>query len=1049
MAYTGAIYSFGDIDAVLASLNAIAMVFGIGANGGNGLFNGSLVALAGLIALMFTILPAAGGQKPNYLPFFSIFFLYFVGIQMPMTLEVTDYYTGDTQYVDNIPVIVGMPASMISKISYELSNVLEKNMATTTTTKTFREGGFSDPLKLLYALRPVDLQNYNVPFSNSIKQYIADCARWSTGPAAGSTTYVWNAQTALTAPTLTAYILSPTLLPVKGMTIYYSQADPDGIDMLCGDVQQELTNISNSNTIFLPDDLNALIGKINPERHSAVPITPATAYAAVDDALTNIGMKYNTASVTSQQFMANMVAMQPIVDGVHCKDADPQAFQTCLSRVQIFTAREQGRIDSAAGASIFAKTAVPMMNILMILFFLFSPILLIVALMMPHKITQILGGYIMFAVWTQSWLPTAVVINYIINMQATEALSKIADHGVNALNVTDFYETVATKIGLASELFAMTPMLTMALLSGSVYGLTQVSGSMSNKDKFDEKATAPDGIKTGAIAEKGAAIGDPNQHTIRHHDKRMHGGTNSFGVSSAESSFANITSGQANAASLQLAQALSESAIHNQSKVIENAAGAAKSRSSGVKNVQSIGNGLKYDENESSKKEMSLTNDFVKDHAKTEEQQDVLRGSIHAGLSSGKWSPVEFGVALDSSEAFTNAERAAIKASLSTQDSNGRSKQNTLIKSWNKGATRDKSTSTDQLEKISWDKKLSDANSQVTQYNEQVTNAQNFQNNDTSGFNMNTRDITARFLSGHHEDSNMQVQKENELMTYATTLKKDGGLGMTQDEFNEELRENKTTIDALGTIGKNNMGSNMAAMLNILASKGPGGVAKVGQVMREVNKTGAVQLANVSAEVINTARTTQNGGIAAGTAVDAELREATQKSEAGGEAASKLPNLPTVTNPGLENDVGLKMFIAQEQGIPNPSDVTITEEEKAAANAKFENGKATVNATPQTPVTERAVEAAITGTGNILYNSLGRPLEIMGQGLANNPVTGPIINQAERTNHAVGQLPGTIVSLLTDTPKTPSTPENTPSGRVDQIQGQLTVPSRSSQIPTK
>jgi len=505
MAYAGLIYSYGDSTAVVSSLNAIAMIFGLGGGSGPHLFSGSLIILAGFIALMFTILTSTVGRKPNYMAFWSFFLLYTVGIQTPMDLTVTDYYNSSPPaVVSNIPTIVGFPASLVSQISVRLADVIATVMENPTNTESFQTGGFVDPLKIIMSLRPDNMTKVNPYFNRSMQNFVADCAVWSVD---GSGNSLWDEKMAITAPTLNTYLLNSTALPTTGLTTYFSATNPTGTTMTCDDAQIALNNITLSvgaGQVMDETDLAKLIQKSDSDRPIA--ITTGTALPTTTEALNNVTLGLTGGSISAQNFMINMIAMQPIADGIYCKDLSSSAFQTCLANAQIITAMEKTRISSAAGASIFAKTAVPMMNILMVLFFLFSPILLIVALMMPHKTLQILGGYIMFAIWTQSWLPAAMVINYIIQMQATTALSQMAATGINGMNVYQYYEILATKIGLASELFAMTPMLTMALLSGSVYGLTQVSGAMNSKTHFDDAALAPGTMHTADVTSIGSKV---------------------------------------------------------------------------------------------------------------------------------------------------------------------------------------------------------------------------------------------------------------------------------------------------------------------------------------------------------------------------------------------------------------------------------------------------------------------------------------------------------------------------------------------------------------
>ena len=195
---------------------------------------GSLMVLVGLIALLSTVLPVIVGGKPNYMALFTVFFIYFVGIQPKLTLTVTDYYSNATTPVAGVPYIVGVPASLAANISYELSQVISTAMSMPATGTTFAQGGLVDPLKKIYALRPTGkVSSANINFSVSLENFVRDCAVYSPK---------WQASLAKTAPGLDTYLLNSTALPVVGTTIFWSWS-PDasaGIIDTCADVQTQL-----------------------------------------------------------------------------------------------------------------------------------------------------------------------------------------------------------------------------------------------------------------------------------------------------------------------------------------------------------------------------------------------------------------------------------------------------------------------------------------------------------------------------------------------------------------------------------------------------------------------------------------------------------------------------------------------------------------------------------------------------------------------------------------------------------------------------------------
>jgi hypothetical protein len=486
-----------------------------------------------------------------YVSFFTALLIYFGGIHPTMTLKIEDYYSGAIGKVDNIPLIVALPSSLASSVSYQLGLVIQTVMTNPASVKTFRDGGFSDSLKLIYSLRPTKNNHMSPFFEASLQKFVTDCATQSTA---------WDQTKALKSPKLQNYLLNAGALPVVGMTAVYSPppADKNGTLMTCDSAQTALLALVNGGLVNITNDklLAETAGSKYVDRRenvSGTKFTPGQMAAETDLSFSEITNGLLSAQQTGQDFMITMIASQPLTNGIKCGTKNSMQYPECISGAQIFGAQEQTRLDQAAGASIFAKTVVPMMNIIMLLFYLFSPILLIAALMFQTQAIKIMSGYIMFAVWTQSWLPTAMIINYITQLQAADALATVAaGNGITAANMFEFYDTAATRIGLASELFAMTPMLTYALLTGGIQAMTSLAGAMNQKDHFSEKDLAPDVMKTGAIADKSAYHNSTSVQTT-HYDN---GDPNQFHTDNAAgSAFSTRTIGAQNTAQSTIAKA--------------------------------------------------------------------------------------------------------------------------------------------------------------------------------------------------------------------------------------------------------------------------------------------------------------------------------------------------------------------------------------------------------------------------------------------------------------------------------------------------------------
>ncbi|HID46187.1 MAG TPA: hypothetical protein EYP34_10580, partial [Chromatiaceae bacterium] len=171
---------------------------------------------------------------------------------------------------------------------------------------------------------------------------------------------------------------------------------------------------------------------------------------------------------------------------------DKYEFRECLSGM--LEATEAAKTEITMGASIFQKVMIPLMNILTYLFYGLAPIVIAVAVATGIQGVGIILKYAFFGFWVQSWMPAAVFINYVMIQQLRNDLSNFKlgwDRG--ALNITHFYDVVSTKLMVASDILAATPMITLAILGGGVYAFTSIAGSMGRAaaSKSNSGANAP------------------------------------------------------------------------------------------------------------------------------------------------------------------------------------------------------------------------------------------------------------------------------------------------------------------------------------------------------------------------------------------------------------------------------------------------------------------------------------------------------------------------------------------------------------------------------
>jgi len=495
------VYSMGDQSIIQSVLNASAMVFN------SSMFDptqGAGVVLIGLLmGILYMIMPVMGGAKLNPLPIIFVIVLFWAGVLPRETLQIEDIYTGSIVTVANIPEVVALPASLAASLSHAITTNVETAFQTTSGSYlSMGAQGFVNPLKLLLSLRDPHQTEKVFPYlSESLTEFVKYCA-----PTDPNFTFA-----ALTGnPNMVTYL---TGLNVTGIMTYWSSANPNGYGTSCSQGQTNLTNDTSP-------------GVINAIANNVLATNTAGSYPPGSTSQPNVAgltQAYNSVTAglmgnmqSAQGFMLNAIAMMPVKQGVDCvnQPTGPN-MSDCMGNVIVREALEKQNVDAAAQASVFTQTMIPAMNILLALFYAFAPIMIAVAFMSGAHGIKIIFSLFIFGAWTQTWMPIAAVINYMIQLQVQYAFSALPPAGVTMENYMQFYSVLTMKIGIASTLLSMIPMISMALLSGSVMALTSVAQGMSAKDYSDESKVAPSVGSNSATVENGAMIGQPTRMQLQ------------------------------------------------------------------------------------------------------------------------------------------------------------------------------------------------------------------------------------------------------------------------------------------------------------------------------------------------------------------------------------------------------------------------------------------------------------------------------------------------------------------------------------------------------
>lgn len=174
------IVSFGDVITLNQIFNAISVIF---SDAG---YKAASVAILLFVTIGMTIHNFIGGAKE--LPFGQILagiLLFGMGFTTLTSVSIENRYDGTVTQIDNVPIAIAVPASLVSSVGLWITTKTETAFANTGMQKITTDGYLS-PLKVIANLRratysdscPSGLANstgvYNLCYS--LRSYMADCA---------------------------------------------------------------------------------------------------------------------------------------------------------------------------------------------------------------------------------------------------------------------------------------------------------------------------------------------------------------------------------------------------------------------------------------------------------------------------------------------------------------------------------------------------------------------------------------------------------------------------------------------------------------------------------------------------------------------------------------------------------------------------------------------------------------------------------------------------------------------------------------------------------
>ncbi|BBM67870.1 hypothetical protein VA249_45160 (plasmid) [Vibrio alfacsensis] len=181
MAIEWNIVSFGDVVVLQTVFNAVAAI------SANATYKAAAAAVALFVFVIAMSSSLTDGKQELPIPrLFAAFLLYAMGFNTLTTVSIENRYEGTVSTIDNIPVAIAVPASLISNIGLELVELSETAFGNNNAQVRISERGYLSPLKTLAEYRAIAYKSCPAGDGNSVlsgykfcpsfRNYIRDCA---------------------------------------------------------------------------------------------------------------------------------------------------------------------------------------------------------------------------------------------------------------------------------------------------------------------------------------------------------------------------------------------------------------------------------------------------------------------------------------------------------------------------------------------------------------------------------------------------------------------------------------------------------------------------------------------------------------------------------------------------------------------------------------------------------------------------------------------------------------------------------------------------------
>ena len=460
------IYSIGDARFLYTVLNGLVMIvndpeflmtikigFTIGA---------FYLALQGLMAGKF---PAFQHLLLSLLIYSALFGLPTAGNNYKgIDVDIYDVYTDTNRKVDNVPFGIALTASMLSTLTWKLTETFEQAFHTTDAAKLTRNGYLSSLTKMMEARSKAMNQFQNNPaLAQSWLNYIKECTLIGIDLKFKTVHDVFNNSDVLAALEFPSEVFG---------TLIYRNGQP--VNVTC---TEAFTWLKPKMVSWFDQQL---------QREHASPNRNLSLGSALQS--------LSQGAESSRNFLMASALLPIYHDATIEKLQDMQQPQAAIMTQQAILQRNT---QWAGEQHLFLSSMRAMMAYIEGFVFAVTPLMGLLVCVGLFGV-RLAFKYLMLLLWIQLWMPVLAINNLYITLVSQGAMAALSAPITSFTGIMESGPILEYWLGVGGLMAASTPALVLMLLYGSAITATHLAGRMQSGDFVNEKIPAPDIMMPGS-----------------------------------------------------------------------------------------------------------------------------------------------------------------------------------------------------------------------------------------------------------------------------------------------------------------------------------------------------------------------------------------------------------------------------------------------------------------------------------------------------------------------------------------------------------------------